>query len=482
MQTLLAWILVGCVSLAALPWAAWLLAQSPRYDGGWLTLLVGFALSFGALTLLMFWEAVFGIPFSLWAITAPYAALALIGWVLWRRQPRPPGVSRRARARSWTFWVAVGILALVSAAILFNSAYWPFSRADALGIYGRYGRLMWDTGSLVSFERDDAFYQTYPVLVPLTYTYAYLASGWQNDYLARMIPALLSLGCLPAVYLFGRTLGGRLAGWSSVVLLALTPAFGSWASSGYVDLPMAFFYTLSALFAWRLWQTAHWSDALCAGLMMGLAAWTKNAALLGTGLLSITLLWAWLSRRIRLREIAVAAAGALAIAAPWYIRNVVMTGLLIPPTAWTDQAQPTLNNLLVFISRPEIFGLTGWLIGLGLVGVVIDLMARRGSFEQRLLLLWTLPYFAAWWLLVSYDPRFQLLILPLLTVLAGVQAVRIWRWLPELLRQRLALPVALIAMVAALVVAWNSVEFKSEIVRNPLMGDDAKHTIVLEGR
>ncbi len=482
MQTLLAWVLVGCVSLAAYPWAAWLLAKSPRNDGGWLTLLVGFALSVGALTLLMFWEAVIGIPFNLWAITLPYALLVLIGWVLWRRQPLLPRVAPNSETRSWPFWIVVAILAIVSAAIVFNAAYWPFSRDDALGIYGRYGRLMWITGSLVSFERDDAFYQTYPVLVSLTYTYTYLVSGWQNEYLARVLPALMSLACLPAVYLFGRMLGSRLVGWSSAVLLALTPAFGSWASSGYVDLPMAFFYFMSAIFVWRLWQTGHWCDALLAGVMMGLAAWTKNAALLGVGLLGVTLLWAWRKQHIRLQEIVLVAASGLAIAAPWYIRNIVKASMIIPPTAWTDQAQPSLENLLIFVTHPEIFGLTGWLIGLGLMGVVIDLLNRRETLEQRLLLLWTVPFFATWWLFVSYDPRFQLLYLPLLTVLAGLQAARLWRWLPIPWRRRLAIPLAIGAFMVSLLVAWNSVEFKGEILRDPLMGDEAKRAIVLEDR
>jgi hypothetical protein len=213
--------------------------------------------------------------------------------------------------------------------------------------------------------------------------------------------------------------------------------------------------------------------------MMGLAAWTKNAALVGVGLLSITLLWAWLRQRIRLQEILIVAFGSLAVAAPWYVRNLALAGMIIPPTAWTDQAQPNLENLLIFVTHPEIFGLTGWLIILGLVGSAIDLLNRRVTLEQRFLLLWTVPFFAAWWFFVSYDPRFQLLFLPILTVLAGLQSARLWRWLPAPWQGRLLLPLAVGAVVLALFVAWRSVEFKDEILRDPLMGDDAKHAIVL---
>jgi hypothetical protein len=101
------------------------------------------------------------------------------------------------------------------------------------------------------------------------------------------------------------------------------------------------------------------------------------------------------------------------------------------------------------------------------------------TLAQRFLLLWTVPFFAAWWLFVSYDPRFQLLFLPLLTVLAGLEAARLWRWLPAIWQRRLILPLAVGALVIALFIAWRSVEFKDEILRDPLMGDVAKHAIVL---
>jgi hypothetical protein len=210
-------VLCGSILLAGYPWSAWLLAKNPRNDGRWLTLLVGFAFSLGALTLIMFWEAALGLPLNLWAISLPLAGLALLGWVLWRRHTRPLPAASSNSERHWLLWVAAGILILVCAAILFNAAYWPFSRSDVLGIYGRYGRLMWLTNTLVSFERDDFFYQTYPVLVPLTYTYAYLASNWQNEYLAHVLSTLMSLGCLPAVYLLGRLLKGHQAAWISAI-------------------------------------------------------------------------------------------------------------------------------------------------------------------------------------------------------------------------------------------------------------------------
>jgi len=474
--------LCGGVLLAGYPWAAWLLAKNPRDDGRWLTLLVGFAFSLGALTLVMFWEAGLGLLFDLWTITLPMALLALVGLLLWGRQTRSEESGTPTRNSHWLRKVAGGLTILVSATILFNAAYWPFSRPDVLGIYGRYGRLMWITQTLVSFERDDFFYQTYPVLVPLTYPYAYLASGWQNEYLAHTISTLMSLACLPAVYLLARMMAGWQAAWLSMVLLALTPTFSRWASSGYVDLPMAFFFTMSAIFAWRVWYSGHWTDALLAGAIIGLAAWTKNAGLFGVALLFIWLVLAWIKRGLGLKPVLSALVALAVIAAPWYIRNMVMAGMVVPPTAWTDQAQPTLDNLLNFVTHPENFGITGYAIALAIVRVVIAAIRRRMTFEQRFILFWTLPYFVVWWLLLSYDPRFQLLFLPMLTVLAGIEMVRLWQLLPVVWQRRLQVPLAVGAVIMAFFVAWNSIEFKGELLREPFMGDDAKRAIVLEDR
>ena len=247
MSALLPWILTVVVLCAAWPWAAWLLARAPQRTDAALTLCLTLALSTGTLTQVMLWQSALGVPFDLWGITLPYLALMLPGWVMWRRARLPlPRLTRPQGALAWT---ALAVCALVSAAVLFNAVYWPFFRDDALGIYNRFGVWMYDYRTIAPLVSAATPYETYPVLMPLTYTYAYLASGWQNEYLARLFPALLSLGCLPAAYALGRVLDRPAAGWLAALLLALAPAFARWSSAGYVDLPMDFLNKLTAIFA-----------------------------------------------------------------------------------------------------------------------------------------------------------------------------------------------------------------------------------------
>ncbi len=391
------WLLVAFTLIAGYGWAARLLREQ-----GWLSVLLGISLSIGTLTLLMLFEALLGLRLTLAGVALPYFLLMLPGW--WRFKIELPRLPT-----SWSKRFALLLLLALSAAILFNGAYWPFHRPDVLGIYRPAAQAIFNTGALVPLTGSDSLYHTYPMLIPLSYSYAYLAAGWENEYLANTIAALLSLACIPAAYLLGRQFRNERVGWLAALLLALTPFFSRWASAGYVDLPMAFFYTLAAVFALRLWQSAHLRDAVLAGALIGIACWTKNAALIGIPLLVIWLGWCLLHRRVGWSAAAAGLIACALVAASWYLRNLAGAGFLIPNTAWTEQARRTLESLFVYATRPQDFGLTGLVILFGLVMALPPL--RRRDPGTMLLLLWTLPFFAAWWIFVSYDPRFLLLFL-----------------------------------------------------------------------
>lgn len=460
----IAWILVGLTLAAGYGWAARLLRQQD-----WLTVLLGLALGVGALTLIMFWESLLGISLTLAGIVLPYFALMLPGW--WRVRPPLPHLPA-----SWDRRFMLLILLAISAAVLFNGAYWPFYRDDTLGIYQPAAQMIYQTGALVPLTGADSLYRAYPVLVPLSYAYAYITSGWENEYLAKTIATLLSLACIPGAYVLGKILRDDRTGWLAALILALTPFYSRWASSGYVDLPMAFFYTLAAIFALRLWRSQRLLDAALAGALVGLAAWTKNAALIGVVLLALWLVWCAINRRIGWRAATLSLIVCAAIAAPWYIRNWGGAGFIVPDTAWTDQAQRTLESALAFVTRPQDFGVSGFII---LAGVLATLpAARRREPGILLLLLWTLPFFAAWWLLVSYDPRFLLLFLPLLCVLAGDLLARLGERLTPAWRPRARIVLIVLTLLLAAPVGFYAVEYKPALIRNPLMTDTEKHIVV----
>jgi 4-amino-4-deoxy-L-arabinose transferase-like glycosyltransferase len=469
MPALIPWLGIFALIAAAFP-AASRLVSAPG-----LRLALTLALGLGGLSQVMLWEGLLGIPFTPLGIAVPHLLIMAVAfWVTLRSEKLSAGKARfDPSSLRLSASLRFNLLLLpIAAAVLFNGAWWLFHRDDALGIYQPQAAQLYALGGLIPLRGADSLYLAYPMHNQLLYAYAYLLSGWENEYLANFIGALLSVGCLPAVYALGERLRHG-SGGVAALLLATAPTFAAWASAGYVDLPSAFYIALSAVFLLRLWEDRRMSDAALAGILLGLAAWTKNAALVLIPLMGVWLAWAWLRGRIALRYALIALAACALIAAPWYIRNLAGAGFLIPDTAWTDQAQRTLSRALLFLLQPNDYGVTGWLIMGGIVWAII-----RGGVGERLILLWAIPFFGVWWLFASYDPRFLLLILPLLCALAGTPLIDLWTAIGE--RRRMLRPILwVIALALTARAVWFSVEYKSELAVNPFM-DDAAKRIILE--
>jgi hypothetical protein len=474
MTAILSWALSAALLLLAYPLADGLLRRSPLEHTRILTAALALALGCGLLTLGLYGQMLLGIRPTLITAVLPYLVITLPFALRWRKTPAAaPAASWPTAQRLLTF-----AMLLLAAGILFNAAYWPFHGDDVMGIYGRYGKLIADTRALVPFVgRDDAFYQAYPIHISLTYAFAFIASGWENEYLARVFPALLSLGTLLAAYELGRHLYRERVGWLAALLLALTPTFARWASSGYVDLPMAFTFSLAALFAWRWRQGSGVVDAFLTGFMLGLAAWTKNAALMGAVFLGAWVLFNTIRRRMPLAHLLWMGTAFAVIVVAWYGRNWVEAGLIIPPTAWTEQAQHTLAALLVFVLHFENYSISGLIVTIGTAAALWRLLRQPAqSPADGLLLTLTVPFFGAWWWLVSYDPRFLLLFYPLLCVLGGAWLDQISQRLPSRAGLSWALTAATLLLLGYNL--WISIEYKPAIVRDPLMSDAAKHAIL----
>jgi 4-amino-4-deoxy-L-arabinose transferase-like glycosyltransferase len=397
------------------------------------------------------------------------AAISLGGWVVWwRTQPKTP-----LSTRSLSGWErgAVIVILILAGLILFNAIYWPFGIADAVTIYATFGKQIAQTGRLPT----GTLYETYPMLVPLMYAFTHQAAGWINEYLAASIPALLSLDIIGVAYLLGTELYNRKVGITAALLIALAPMFTHWASVGYVDLPAGFFYGLAAVFLLRLERTQAWSDALLMGIMSGLAAWTKNS-----GLLILPTFGLWIGYRlvtrqtISVRLYAISVAAFAAVAGPWYARNLILAGVIIPPTGWISQAQRTLANLFPYIVDTR-YGLVGWVFTLGILWIGWKVVRAEDRAASRFLLIFFLPFFAIWWALFSYDGRFLLVLTAFVAVIGAYLVQELVQRIPA----RFAMVLAIGVLILSLFAASAAVDFKFDILRHPLMSDAAKHELRL---
>lgn len=475
------WIWITIVILTGVPWALWFGGRRENCGGSALVCCLSLTFSLGSISLLMLAYGVIGISLDFWLITLPYLVLMSIGGILtWRNREHlvplklwPKGWVRRS---IWLICIAIAIAQLI------NSSYWPFYRNDTLGIYSPYATEIYEKRALVSLrDKVDVFnrYDSYPMMLPLTFVYTYMSADGIQEYLAKTVSTLLAVATIPAAFLLGKGSHSEAAGWVSAGLLALTPAFWRWASAGYVDLPMAFFSTMAGYFALHLWQRGRISDAFLTGIHVGLACWMKNAGLVLLPLLAIWVGIAFYSSKLFLRHILVLAFSVLFAGSFWYLWTYWQAGVVVPNTAWTDRAQHSLETLLIFLVQWDSYGFVGWVIMVGL-GFGLWKFKARGLADpgNALLLLWFIPFWFVWWWFVSYDPRFLLLLLPAACVVGAHFITLMWSRTKKRHKNIAAFATILCAAIWSLHGVLISVEYKDEILNDPFMSHEEKVAIV----
>jgi hypothetical protein len=470
----MAWIITLLALVHAYPLARWLL-RSPDLV---LILLTTLGLSAGSLSLAMLALRVVNIPLTWQPVALICIVVSGVGYVLWQRDGRTHGFAPANSVPLTTLEkLAIAIILIISGLIVFNSIYWPFGIDDAVGIYAYWGKQIYRTATLPALTRE-SLYEAYPMLVPLWYAFTHSAAGWVDEYLAGLIPALLSVGCFGAAYLLGRELFNRRVGIIAALLCTLVPAVTFWAGAGYTDLPCGFFYGMAGYFLWRARES--WRYALLAGIMAGLAAWTKNSGLLIVGSIGLWIVIRFLrdDQKPTLREILLVVGGFIAVAAPWYVRNLLYTGSLLPPTGWTYAAQRTLSTLFPYLTSNRYLPL-GALLTAGVIYTFARVPFKR---ESLYLTAFYLPFFVIWWVLFSYDSRFLLAVLPFVAVM-GAHLISVAASRSEQLPPRaVQIGTAGVILVLAGVSGFTAVDHKTELLRYPLMSDAEKHTVRLGGR
>lgn len=468
----------------AAPWAWWL-TPSQRRSGSALAVMT-LALSLGALTLGMLALTWVG-ALTTGAVLAGTAGVAGAGvGVAWRagmRLPRTRLTLREVGRLTRRHPLATGALVAglgVAALVTLEAVYWPFSADDAVSIYADHSRRIYQARTLPEGE---GLYEAYPMLLPFSHVYAYLIAGRIHEYLAGVAVAALALGTLGATFALGRALYGWRVGLAAVALLALTPAFARWAGTGYTDIPAGFFTVAATLVAWWLAEEQSGRAAWLFGVLIGLAAWTKNSALaltVSAAIWTIYLIW---RRALSWKHGALVVCGMALAAGPWYAHTLLDFGRLVPPTVWAARARHTPEMLVPFLSEPQNYFLPGAVVTVGLGRAAVEALRGKALAGGPARLLWLMagPFAVAWWWAASYETRFLLTVYPLFCVMGARTLVWGWgRWrgdrlLPPVYRLALAALIVALAFPAA----RKALSHKEALLRNPLMDDIARHQVVL---
>lgn len=318
--------------------------------------------------------------------------------------------------RAWLTLAAFGAWL----AVLCQSTYYPFVAFDEFR-FAQWARLVFTEGRVSDAVRG------YPQLMSMAYAYVFFGTGQLAEQLARVVPALLAGATVLATFALGCRSYGSRAGYAAVFVLVASPLYLRHSPNGFVDIPSALFFVMSA-YAADVWRTGRWLRwAILAGICVGLSLWTKMAGFLALG--SLGVLWAaaiagdalsrnW-SRMLKVvRDGLVVLGTALLTGGWWYLRNAYYDGwrkaVFTPSSFYTAQARHGLRFLIPFVGYADVFG---YVASAACLAGIAWALTRPG--RAAWLLAWVVPYTLVWYQLYSYDARLLLPVLPFYAILFG---------------------------------------------------------------
>lgn len=233
-----------------------------------------------------------------------------------------PKADHSAKSASTRRWLAAAIILALGARFSFL-AFFPWTLSLETSGYDPYAVHLLEGRGYTRFE-DRSADSELPPLYPafLAVVYALLGRG---PIQVAVVQALLDGLVVALLFLIGRRVAGPAVGLAGAAMYALYPYLLFQNLS--VNDTGVFILLLAAgvWFSYRTYDLGAWWSALMAGAAFGLAALTKPWALLIPPMLC---LW-WLTRMGVRKGLSIAAGcvlAALAVIAPWIIRNSLLHG------------------------------------------------------------------------------------------------------------------------------------------------------------
>ena len=250
---------------------------------------ISFGLGIGFISLQMLLLYFLNIRFNVLAIIIPWAALPILNSILPKNVTCPektPRVSVRKNTghKILNFFLAFGIIFEISYAF-FRALIKPIESYDAVAIYAMKSKIFFLAKSIpAAYFRDLAnivSHPDYPLNIPLFQTFIYTALCSLNDQLVKIIFPLYFLAILALFYYAIRRFGSPTYALLFTFILASIPQFNAYAANAYLDLPLAYYCFVSALFLFRWFEDSKSTRfLLISAVMAALAGWTKNEGLM----------------------------------------------------------------------------------------------------------------------------------------------------------------------------------------------------------
>jgi hypothetical protein len=265
------------------------------------------------------WALIAGLGLARWQVVAGCALLAATGL---RRRPGGPVLPRppaRAAARGvLALQAGVGLMAVM---YLADAAFRPLAEQDAWAMWTMKAKAIALLDGLDTRVFAGAPYHQvhldYPLLIPALEAIGSRFMGAVDTQVIHVQGALLAVALLLAL---PRLLADRVpaaAAWASVLLIAVAPSLVYQAGAGLADVPLAVFFAMASVCAWR-WLSEGRREMLVLTVLFAAAVLaTKREG--GPFVATLFLVVLVAAGRGRRRQTIAAGVAAVATALPWQL-------------------------------------------------------------------------------------------------------------------------------------------------------------------
>ncbi len=404
-------------------------------------------LGLGLISYLFFFLSLLGLLYS-WLIFL-FLGLPVLRF-LFPRSARAgrPGVSLRP-LRSGAAYGLLAVFLLVFLLNLGSSAVPPYA-GDAIGYHLPAARAYLENHGLVRLEGNVLANQ--PAALDMLYLIGF-AGG--SELFPRLLHCLIGFLLALSIYAGGRRFFGTLPALLAMTIFYTVPSVSKVSSWAYIDLGLAFwvFWSALALLRWR--GEGGERFLVLAAVLAGLAMGSKY-----TGLTFFALLWLLAGaeslispgKQGRRRPLLLGGLLALAVASPWYLKNLLVTGNPCYPFLFSVFGGPDWDAVRAADYRSVLLGygmgkgiedflLLPWNLTIKagysyrffdgrigpafLVFLPLALFSGKKKDAFRFLGVYSLLYFAVWALL-SQQVRILIPVLPFVSLLIGATIGSLW--------------------------------------------------------
>ncbi len=298
------------------------------------TIFISYGIGLGFISLEMLIFYLFGVKFTVYGLLIPWVVLIAVNAIRYVAHRDKIVIETRTteseeRYKFLNIFLISGI-SLEAVYAFFRALIKPIESYDAVAIYAIKSKIFFIAKAIPEtyfpilihgFPHPD-----YPLNIPLSETFFYIAMGSLNDQLVKIIFPLFFLGILILLYYAIRRFASRTYALLFTFLLASIPHFNAYAANAYQELPLSFYYFSSALllFSW-IEDKKSLRPLVLSAIMVALAGWTKNEGLMYCAINTVLVLF--FSMRTIRKDMTWKT-----LFAP--IAYIVIVGLLLLPWIW----------------------------------------------------------------------------------------------------------------------------------------------------